>query len=189
MLYQPINIKMDINGYAPHLSLIKPMVSGDEQAHEIVVTVMDGDKPADLSGMGVKGVFVDGAKNTIDISTTAHDAGVSLTGNVARIVVPNACYNNPGMVSMYAKLIDGSTNRVVRTIAMITGTCIMGATDSYVGDPTFALPSLETYHAVVNAGVEEVARVVGTIPADYSALSADVKHLVPEMVDTKNTIK
>ena len=83
----------------------------------------------------------------------------ALSGNAATVVLPQAAYAVPGVLSIIIKL---TVNSEVTTIAALVANVYQSSTDSTV-DPGTVIPSIETLIAAIDAAV-------ASIPADYSSL-------------------
>lgn len=85
----------------------------------------------------------------------------ALSGNVATVVLPQAAYAFPGVISIVVKLTIGGA---ITTIAAVVANVYQTTTDAIV-DPGTIIPSIETLIAEINAAI-------ASIPADYSSLWA-----------------
>lgn len=83
----------------------------------------------------------------------------ALSGNVATVVLPQAAYAVPGVVSIVVKL---TVSGQVTTIAAVVANVYQSSTDSAI-DPGTIIPSVQTLIAAIDAAI-------ASIPADYSAL-------------------
>ena len=128
------------------------LFSQDNQANQIVITVLDNGQPATLSGSVSANII------RSDGGTVAATGG-TISGNVVSITLPAAAYAVPGVVSVAVKV---TASGVVTTIAAFVATMYRSSTDTAV-DPGTIIPSIQTLIAQINAAV-------ASIPADYSAL-------------------
>ena len=83
----------------------------------------------------------------------------ALSGNTATVVLPQAAYAVPGVVSIVVKL---TVSGEVTTIAAVVANVYQSSTDAPI-DPGTIIPSVQTLIAAIDAAV-------ASIPADYSAL-------------------
>lgn len=83
----------------------------------------------------------------------------ALSGNAATVVLPQAAYAVPGVVSIVVKL---TVSGEVTTIAAVVANVYQSSTDSAI-DPGTIIPSVQTLIAAIDAAV-------ASIPADYSSL-------------------
>ena len=127
------------------------LFSMDNQGNKIGVEVFDNGATASLSGT-VSGNVIRADGATVAVSGT-------LSGNKAYIVLPQAAYAVPGIITIVIKLTSSS---VITTLAAVTGIVYRSSTDTAV-DPGTIIPSIETLIAEIDAAV-------ASIPADYSAL-------------------
>ena len=83
----------------------------------------------------------------------------ALSGKIATVVLPQAAYAVPGVVSIIVKL---TASGQVTTIAALVANVYRSSTDTAV-DPGTIIPSIQTLISQINTAV-------ASIPADYSAL-------------------
>lgn len=83
----------------------------------------------------------------------------ALSGNAATVVLPQAAYAVPGVLSIIIKL---TVSGEITTIAAVVANVYQSTTDSAV-DPGTIIPSIETL-------IDEIEAAVASIPADYSDL-------------------
>ena len=83
----------------------------------------------------------------------------ALSGNVATVVLPQAAYAVPGVVSIVVKL---TANSEVTTIAAVVANVYESTTSTTI-DPGTIIPSVQTLISQINTAVS-------SIPADYSSL-------------------
>lgn len=125
--------------------------SADNAGNIVGVNVFDDGSPASLSGsVSASVIRADGA--TVAVSGT-------LSGNKASVVLPQAAYAIPGLISIVIKLTSGTD---ITSLCAVVGNVYMSTTDSVV-DPGTIIPSVETL-------IAEIEAAVATIPADYSDL-------------------
>lgn len=125
--------------------------SADNAGNVVGVNVFDDGEPATLGGS------VSGSIIRADGVTVA--AVGTLSGNQASIVLPQAAYVVPGVISIVIKLTSGTD---ITTLCAVVSNVYMSATDSVV-DPGTIIQSIDTLIADINAAV-------ASIPADYSSL-------------------
>lgn len=82
------------------------LASGDQGAHTVEVEVLDGGRPVDLTGMSVSGGFLRADDTTVLLTGT-------VSGNVARVTLPQACYRVRGACSLAIRLTDGAETSTV----------------------------------------------------------------------------
>ena len=128
------------------------LFSQDNQANEIVITVLDNGQPATLSGTVSANII------RSDGGTVAATGG-SISGNVVSITLPAEAYYVPGVVSVAVKI---TASGVVTTIAAFVATMYRSSTDTAV-DPGTIIPSIQTL-------INQINTAVASIPADYSSL-------------------
>ena len=114
--------------------------SGDQNAHEIRVTVTEDGQPASLTGRTVSGYFIRADRSTVLLSGSAE-------GNTARVTLSQSCYVQPGGFSLFIKIgVAGETAAVFWGV----GTVVRSTTDTIV-DPSETIPSLEELLAMIGA--------------------------------------
>ena len=101
------------------------LFSQDNEGNLIGVTVTDGGEPATLEGT-VSANVIRGDGGTVAVTGT-------LSGNKASVVLPQAAYAVPGLVTIIIKLTD-SDSGVITTLAAMTAIVYRTSTDTVV-DP------------------------------------------------------
>lgn len=125
--------------------------SQDNGGNLIGVNVYQDGQPATLDGtVSASVIRADGA-------TVAVSGGLS--GNKANVVLPQAAYAVPGVISVVLKLTSGAT---VTTLCAVVANVYQSSTDTVV-DPGTIIPD-------VAALIETINEAVASIPADYSDL-------------------
>lgn len=127
------------------------MFSADNAGNTINVYVMDGEEPATIGG-SVSASVIRADGSTVAVSG-------ALEGNKAYVILPQACYAVPGVISI---VIKNTQNSTVTTIAALVANVYQSSTDVVV-DPGTIIPSVQNLIAAIEAAV-------GSIPADYSSL-------------------
>lgn len=120
------------------------MLCGDNNAHTWRVTVLDGGEAAQVTG-SVTGYFVRPDGNTVAVQG-------SMTGNVASVVLAQACYAQEGDVKAVLRL-SVSTGAKVTLAALILPVRNV-LTDSII-DPGNVIPSLDDLLAQI-ASMEQL---------------------------------
>lgn len=128
------------------------LFSLDNQGNQINVEVLDGGDPATISG-SVSANVIRSDGGTVAVSTG------SISDNVVSVILPQAAYAIPGVVSIVIKL---TASGVVTTIAAIVANVYQSSTDTVV-DPGTIIPSVQTL-------ISAIETAVASIPADYSSL-------------------
>ena len=125
--------------------------SQDNEGNVVGVRVFDGTDPVTLSGT-ISANVIRGDGATVAVSGT-------VSGNEASVVLPQAAYAVPGLISIIIKETDGTQ---VTTLCAAIGN-VYESTTSTVVDPGTIIPS-------VQALIEDIETAVASIPADYSDL-------------------
>lgn len=126
--------------------------SGDELANRFGVRVFRNGEPENIGGTCM-GLFIRADGTTVTISS-----GV-VSGNVAYVTLPEACYAVEGQFSLAIKC-QGSG--VTGTLRIVDGVVSRTSTSAVV-DPGTLVPSIEDL-------IDAIEDAVETIPADYSGL-------------------
>ena len=132
------------------------LFSLDNQGNQINVEVLDGGDPATISG-SVSANVIRSDGGTVAVSTG------SISDNVVSVILPQAAYAIPGVVSIVIKL---TASGVVTTIAAIVANVYQSSTDTVV-DPGTIIPSIQSLISAIEAAI-------ASIPADYSSLWASL---------------
>lgn len=114
--------------------------SGDQNAHEIRVTVTEDGQPVSLTGKTVSGYFIRADRSTVLLSGSAE-------GNVASVTLSQSCYVQPGGFSLFIKA--GTAGETAATFWGV-GTVVRSTTDTIV-DPSETIPSMEELLAMIGA--------------------------------------
>ena len=112
--------------------------TADNAGNLIGVEVLDGGKPANISG-GVVGWAIRSDGKTVMINGT-------LSGNKASIVLPASAYVVPGAISIVIKV-------GTMTVGACTGYVYQSSTDTIV-DPGHVIPSLDELLAHINDAIQ-----------------------------------
>lgn len=130
--------------------------SQDNNGNLVGVRVFDGETPATLSGsVSASVIRADGA--------TVAVAGV-LSNNECYVILPQAAYAVPGVLSVVVKLMSGGSTT---TLCAVVANVYQSATDTTV-DPGTIIPSIQDL-------IDAIDEAVASIPLDYSALVNAVK--------------
>lgn len=138
------------------------MYVGDKNAHTWNVTILDGGKPASITG-GVNGYFIrqDG--------TTVYVQG-KLSGNVASVTLDDDCYAFEGDLRALMRI---STSDKIITISALLFQVRYGITDQIV-DPSGVIPSLDELLAQIEVIKSATSAAnTATSKANTAASNAD----------------
>lgn len=132
--------------------------SQDNKGNLIGVNVFSNGEPVGLNGtISASVIRADG--ETVAVTG-------SYTGNSAYVILPQAAYVVPGVLSVVIKHTDSQSTL---TLCAVVVNVYRSATDSVV-DPGTIIPSID-------ALIAEIEDAVASIPPDYSALSLNVANL------------
>lgn len=142
------------------------MLCGDNNAHTWRVTVMDCGEAAQVTG-SVTGYFVRPDGNTVAVQG-------SLAGNVASVVLAQACYAQEGDVKAVMRLSSGTGAKVTLAALILPVRNVL--TDSII-DPGEAIPSLDELLAQI-ASMEQLEDEVSA--AESARVSAEQGRVAAE---------
>ena len=142
------------------------MLCGDNNAHTWRVTVMDGGEAAQVTG-SVTGYFVRPDGNTVAVQG-------SMTGNVASVVLAQACYAQEGDVKAVMRLSSGTDAKVTLAALILPVRNVL--TDSII-DPGEVIPSLDDLLAQI-ASMEQLEDEVSA--AESARVSAEQGRVAAE---------
>ena len=133
-----------------HRSFLKHSIGYKDQKadHFGIRTYRDG-VPVDLTGVSVQGIFLPPQGDPIAITS-----GNIVDGNVAEVVLPQACYNYDGQFTLSIKLVD-SNNSVTGTMRIVDG-MVDNTHASGTVAPTDAVPTYQEILAVYAQLLEDV---------------------------------
>ena len=145
------------------------MLCGDNNAHTWRVMIMDGGESAQITG-NITGYFVRTDGNTVTVTG-------GLTGNVATVTLPQACYATDG--DLYAVMRLKSSSGMITLSALILPVRNV-LTDSII-DPGEVIPSLDDLLAQIDACEEatdaanDAADAANQAAQSVSAVESDVE--------------
>ena len=154
-----------------------------EMMEAVKVKYLDGnlfsqDNAGNLIGVNLTKAGVDySGGGTVSANVIRADGATvavsgALSGNKATVVLPQAAYAIPGVLSVVVKL---TVNSEVTTIGAVVANVYQSSTDTAV-DPGTIIPDID-------ALIAEIEAAVASIPADYSDLWAAV---APNFIANKN---
>lgn len=145
------------------------MLCGDNNAHTWRVMIMDGGESAQITG-NITGYFVRTDGNTVTVTG-------GLTGNVATVTLPQACYATDG--DLYAVMRLKSSSGMITLSALILPVRNV-LTDSII-DPGEVIPSLDDLLAQIDACEEatdaanDAADAANQAAQSASAVESDIE--------------
>lgn len=155
--YREDIVNIELTGGNVHRAFMQKTIGGgDDRANRFGVRVYRNGEPEQLTG-NCFGLFIraDGATVAIENGT--------ISGNLAFVTLPEACYVVEGVFTLAIKVTYGGEKVTMR---IVDGVVSRTSTDVAV-DPGTIIPTVETLIEAINEAVESV-------PADYSELSAMV---------------
>ena len=149
-----------------HRSFLKHSIGyKDQQADHFGIRAYRDGEPVNLTGISVQGVFMPPQGDPIAITS-----GNIVDGNVAEVVLPQACYNYDGQFTLAIKLVD-STNSVTGTVRIVDG-MVDNTHASGTVAPTSAVP---TYQEVLSAYEQAIAVIGNSVRFDQSQSLTDTQ--------------
>ena len=162
ILSQEIDLQRGVQ--APQVWPDALILCGDSNAHTWRVTILDGGKPAALTGT-VTGYFIRGDDATVAV------AG-KLNGNVATVTLAQSCYNVEGNMSAVMRL---KTSSGLLTLGALILPVRRMLTDTLV-DPENIIPSLDDLLAQIELMEQGTAAAnAAATKANTAASNADAK--------------
>ena len=150
-VYKRNIIDIDLEQGNIHRSFLNNSIGmKDQKADHFGVRVFRNGEPVSLTGVSVQGVFMPPQGSPIAITS-----GNIVSGNVAEVVLPQACYNYDGQFTLAIKLVD-SSNGVTDTVRIVDGVVDNTHATGTVA-PTSAVP---TYQEVLSV-YEQAIAVIG----------------------------
>lgn len=111
-LYHQDIVNIDLNSGNIHRSFLRHSIGkADKDANRFGVRVFRGKEPVDLTNAVCQGFFRN--SNGENIALTAHG---TVSGNVAFVTLPQACYNYEGVFCLSIKLIGGGITGTMRIV-------------------------------------------------------------------------
>lgn len=109
-LMQPMRFRVDVRNGLIQEAQYTALMKGDKNANRVIVEIVDGGDPVDLTGLLVEGSFI----------RPPDDARIKLKGTTRRseaiIIIEEACYGESGGYQLDVELSIGETRRTVLSI-------------------------------------------------------------------------
>ena len=174
-VYCIVNQTIRLSEPTREIHLTTPLAYSNSQAHAMQVTVVnDTGGPADLSNVGVTGHFRKANGDTV----TPINGTVS--GNVARVILPASCYVTPGRFTFTMDLsVTGDYNR---TALWVEG-MVKRNTSSNIIDPGTPVSNIEQAISRANAAAqaaEEAADQVGYVRSGIAPSYGEIDFPISE---------
>lgn len=131
---------VDLNADTVRDSLRKPLGQSNAQAQTFALEVTQGGEYVTLTGASCTGHFIRTDGTTVLISGT-------VSGNIALVTLPAACYAVPGRCKLSVNLSQSGT---IHTLLMVEGYVERTRTDETV-DPGSVIPSIDDLLAQISA--------------------------------------
>lgn len=139
----------------------------DKKADHFGIRVFRNGEPVDLSGVSVQGVFMPPQGDPIAITS-----GNIISGNVAEVVLPDACYNYDGQFCLAIRLVD-VTNSVTDTVRIVDGV----VDNTHSGGTISPLPVEPTWAEIKAAYEQAIAAINKTVRFDAAQSLTDTQKL------------
>lgn len=161
-IYREDIADIELTGGNIHRSFMnKTIGSGDKAANRFGVRIFRNGEPVELGLTSVQGIFLNASGQSIAITD-----GNIVSGNMAAVVLPQACYNVEGQFTLAIKLIGGGVTGTMRIVdGVVDNTHATGAVS-----PTYDIPTYEEILAVyeqMEEAVEIVANLQDTLDTQY----------------------
>ena len=141
-------VDIELTGGNIHRSFLNYAIGrNDDDADWFGVRVFRDGQPVNLEGSSVQGFFKQAGRDPIAITS-----GNNISGNLAEVLLPQACYNYDGQFTLAVKLIstdDGVTGTMRIVDGMVENTNVNGAVA-----PTETIPTYQEILAVYEEMVE-----------------------------------
>lgn len=146
-IYKEDIVSIELENGVIHRSFLNHSIgSGDAAANRFGIRVFRNGSEVDLSGVSCQAYFQN-AEGT-NIALTSYG---TVSGNVAYVTLPQACYNVEGQFCLAIKLVGGGVTGTMRIIdGMVCNTGTTGAVAPTSSVPTYQ-EILSTYAAMVSA--------------------------------------
>lgn len=153
---QGMRFTVDINAGLIERPQREILMRGDKNANQIVITVMEGKAPANMTGATASGMFIRQSGLNVPITGT-------VSGNVITMTLNDHCYVESGRYEAFVRLKSANT---MRTILLISGNVHKDG-DGAVVDVEEVIPSIDD----LLAQLEEMRTV--TAAANAAATNAN----------------
>lgn len=144
-------VGIELNNGTMHRSWLNHSIgTGDNKANRFGMRVFRDGQPVNLGGASVQGYFRNSRGTNIAITTGA------ISGNLAYVILPQACYNYEGLFTLAIKVIGDGVTETMRIVdGMVDNTNSGNAVA-----PTGTVPTYQEVMAVYNQMVEAKNGVV-----------------------------
>ena len=160
-VYKEDIVDIELESGSIHRSFLNHTIgSGDDDANRFGIRAFRNGSPENLAG-SCNGYFIRADGETVVISTG------TISGNVAYVTLPTACYAVEGQFALAIKVSSGGATTTMR---IIDGVVSRTTTDVIV-DPGTIVPSVEEL-------IDAIDAAVASLPADYSSLNGYMKDIV-----------
>lgn len=166
-VYKENIVDIDLAKGSLHRSFLTHTIgSGDVEADHFGVRVFRDGEPVDLTDVSVQGIF-----NPPQGSPIALTSGNVISGNVAAVVLKQACYNYNGQFCLSIKLVGGGVTGTMRIVDGVVDNTHSTGTVA----PTEEVPTYQEVIAQYDAMVAATAAANGAIAKPYAQLTFPVK--------------
>ena len=162
---------MTLSEPTPKVLLAEPLVYNNAKAHAMQLTVLNDDgTDASLSGVSVAGTMMLRGNGT-----TVTPLNGSVSGNVAQVILPAACYAVPGRFTFIMNMTK--TGGYTRGALIVEGRVERTTTGSAV-DPGTPVTDYSTIIANANAAADAATAAAAQIPDVESAVAPSYSDLM-----------
>lgn len=173
LIEQRIDLRRGVQ--APQVWPHALMLCGDNNAHTWRVIILDGGKPAQITG-SITGYFVRADGNTVVVTG-------NLSGNIASVTLAQACYAIEGDLRAVMRLKIGESTITLSALILHVRSEI---SDSII-DPGDVIPSLDDLLAQIDAC--ETATDAANDAADAANQAAQSASAVESQIETAETAR
>lgn len=162
-LYRSDIVDVDLNKSLQRTYAGELLATGDKQSNRYGARVFRQGEAVSLTGCAVTGYFIRPDTETVVISG-------AVSGNVAYVDLPQACYTNQGNFSLAVKI---SGSGITQTVRIIDGYIRLTQTDVQI-DPGTVIPTLDDLFTQIEAMEQATAETEAATAAAEQA-TADAK--------------
>ena len=194
-----VNCNIKLSEPTKEIFLSTPLAYNNTLAHAMRVTVYNDDgTEADLTGVGVTGVFLRADDNAVDPINGDIVEGASGVNNIAEIILPASCYIVPGRFTFSMNLTAGNATRTALWVEghvkrNTSGTIIDPGTP--VGNIEQAIGNANSAASAANAAAETATQaaaaaqdVVDNVEGEVDDLKSALNELDAEVFYQKSGI-
>ena len=173
-------VDIELESGSVHRSFLNHSIgSGDSAANRFGVRLFRGGEPEDISGASCQGFFRNSQGENIALTSYG-----TVSGNVAYITLPQACYNYDGQFTLAIKLIGGGVTGTMRIIdGVVDNTNTGGAVAPIGAVPTYQEvlaiyeqmeQTLDDYESVVSNQNQQITDLKSALENESLSVIKDI---------------